>query len=51
METAFRKIGIDITMNTIDYIFKMCDDDLSGTISCSEFEKLFESIVRESAIE
>jgi len=35
METAFRKIGIDITMNTIDYIFKMCDDDMSGTISCN----------------
>ena len=32
METAFRKIGIDISMHTIDYIFKMCDDDQSGKI-------------------
>lgn len=37
METAFRKIGIDISMNTIDYIFKVCDEDQNGTISCSEF--------------
>jgi hypothetical protein len=35
METAFRKIGIDITMNTIDYIFKLTDTDMSGTISCN----------------
>ena len=51
METAFRKIGIDISMNTIDYIYKVCDDDQNGMISCSEFEKLFEDIIRESAIE
>lgn len=51
MATAFGKIGIDITMSTIDYIFKLCDDDQNGTISCNEFEKLFEDIIRESAIE
>lgn len=37
METAFRKIGIDISITTIDYIFKLCDDDQNGTISCNEF--------------
>ena len=37
MDTAFRKIGIDISMNTIEYIFKICDDDGTGTISCIEF--------------
>jgi Ca2+-binding EF-hand superfamily protein len=51
METAFRNIGIDISMTTVDYIFKVCDDDQNGTINCSEFEKLFEDIIRESAIE
>ncbi len=35
METAFRKIGIDISITTIDYIFKLCDDDQNGTISCN----------------
>lgn len=34
MESAFRKLGIDISASTIDYIFKLCDDDMSGTISC-----------------
>ena len=51
METAFRKIGIDCSAATIDYIFKMCDTDMSGTISSNEFQKLFEDIIRESAIE
>ncbi len=51
METTFRTIGIDISMNTIDYIFKICDDDQNGSINCNEFEKLFEDIIRESAIE
>lgn len=51
MDTAFRKIGIDISMNTIEYIFKICDDDGTGTISCIEFQKLFDDIIRESAIE
>lgn len=51
METTFRTIGIDISMNTVDYIFKLCDDDQNGTINCNEFEKLFEDIIRESAIE
>ena len=37
METAFRKIGIDISTSTVDYIFKVCDDDQNGTITCSEF--------------
>lgn len=46
METAFKKIGIDITMQTIDYIFKICDDDQNGTINCSEFQKLFDDIIR-----
>lgn len=35
MESAFRKIGIETSASTIDYIFKMCDTDLSGSISCS----------------
>ena len=51
MESAFRKIGIDISAQTVDFIFKMCDDDMSGSISCAEFQKLFDSIIRESAIE
>jgi hypothetical protein len=51
MDSAFRKIGIDITPSTIDWIFKMCDDDNSGTISCTEFQKLFDDLIRESAIE
>lgn len=51
MENAFRKIGIDITPSTLDYIFKMCDTDGSGTISSNEFQKLFDDIIRESAIE
>lgn len=51
MESAFRKIGIDISAQTVDFIFKMCDDDMSGTISCSEFQKLFDNIIRESVIE
>ena len=51
METAFRKIGIDISSQTVDFIFKMCDDDMSGSISCAEFQKLFDNIIRESVIE
>jgi len=35
MESALRKIGIEISMHTIDYMFKLCDEDLSGTISCN----------------
>jgi Ca2+-binding EF-hand superfamily protein len=35
MESAFRKIGIDISTSTIDYIFKLCDDDMNGTINCN----------------
>lgn len=50
MESALRKIGIEVSMSTIDYMFKVCDHDMSGTISCNEFEKLFEDIIRESAI-
>lgn len=41
MQTAFRTIGIDITQQTIDYIFKICDVDMNNTIDCNEFEKLF----------
>ncbi len=37
MDTAFRKIGIDTSAATIDYIFKLCDTDNSGNINCSEF--------------
>lgn len=51
MDTAFRKIGIEISASTIEYIFKMCDTDSSGTISSAEFQKLFDDIIRESAIE
>jgi len=51
MESAFRKLGIDISASTIDYIFKLCDDDMSGSISCGEFQKLFDSLIRESIIE
>jgi Ca2+-binding EF-hand superfamily protein len=51
LESTFRKLGIDITTQTADYIFKMCDDDMSGSISCAEFEKLFDNIIRESIIE
>ncbi len=35
METAFRKIGIDVSANTVDYIFKICDNDMNGTINCN----------------
>ena len=51
METAFRKIGIDVTASTVDYIFKICDNDMNGTINCNQFEKLFEDIIRDSAIQ
>lgn len=51
MNNAFRKIGIDITPSTLDYIFKACDTDDNGTISSNEFQKLFDDIIRESAIE
>lgn len=51
MESAFRKLGIDISASTIDYIFKLCDDDMGGTISCGQFQKLFDNIIRESIIE
>lgn len=51
MENAFRRIGIDVTPSALDYIFKMCDTNNSGTISSGEFQKLFEDIIRESAIE
>ena len=51
MQGAFKTIGIDVTAHTVDYMFKVCDYDMNGQISCSEFEKLFEDIVKESAIE
>ena len=51
MESAFRKLGIDISAQTVDFIFKMCDNDNNGTISCGEFQSLFENIIRESAVE
>ena len=51
METAFRKIGIECDSHTVDAIFRMSDGDLDGRITCTEMEKLFEDIVRESAIE
>lgn len=35
METAFGKIGIDVASNTIDYIFKVTDRDMTGTINCN----------------
>ena len=51
METAFRKLGIDCDSFTIDAIFRMSDGDLDGRISCTEMEKLFEDIVRETAVD
>lgn len=29
----------------------MCDGDMNGKISCLEFEKIFEEVVKDSAIE
>ena len=51
MEGAFRKLGIDISSHTVDFIFQNCDRDNSGSISSGEFQQLFDSIIRESMIE
>ncbi len=35
MQSAFRNIGIDVSANTIEYIFKMCNQTKNGTIGCN----------------
>ena len=35
MTSAFRRIGIDASSATIDYIFRVCDTDNSGSINCN----------------
>ena len=35
-ETAMRKIGIEVTSETVEHIFKLADGDLDGKISCTE---------------
>lgn len=35
MEQAMLRIGIPITADTVDYIYRMVDDDMNGTINYS----------------
>lgn len=51
MLTAFKQIGIDIDIKTIDAIFKITDSGMDGTISCPELEQLYYDIVRETEID
>lgn len=41
MESALVRMGIPITSDTVDYIFRMCDNDMDNKISYGEFEKVF----------
>lgn len=39
------RIGIPITSDTVDYIFRMVDDNMDGNITYNEFEKIFVNII------
>lgn len=51
MESAFLKIGIPITADTVEYIFRLCDGDMDNTITYAEFERIFATIVGKSEAE
>jgi Ca2+-binding EF-hand superfamily protein len=44
-------MGIPITGDTVDYIFRMCDNDMDNTINYNEFERIFENVIAKGEVE
>jgi Ca2+-binding EF-hand superfamily protein len=48
MSTAMSQIGISTTTETINYLFKLCDNDGDDKITCPELERLYHEMIKES---
>lgn len=51
MEQAMLRIGIPVTSDTVEYIFRMVDNDMDGTINYREFEQIFTQVIGQAEIE
>ncbi len=48
MMSAFSQIGITVTSETVNALFKMCDYDGDERITCPELERLYHEMIKES---
>ena len=51
MESAMLKMGIQITADTFDFIFRMAANDMDDKVTYSEFEKVFECVFAKGEVE